>query len=188
MLQYHVAADPATVRRRTGGKVSVEEEGSWMWPVAPPRGAAGAPPRPPCREGSWISRRRKRAGEVRCARRVRPLSPPRTRLATALAAKDGRETSILSTLRSRSTSRDSGPEADYPHPGSTAGEPAPSRAFPAWARLASGTRLIQLPISVRVRVIIRRSRRSVICLRRPRSSILFNKAIRAFQRLPSPPS
>ena len=107
--------------------------------AAPPRGAAGAPPRPPCREGSWISRRRKRAGEVRCARRVRPLSPPRTRLATALAAKDGRETSILSTLRSRSTSRDSGPEADYPHPGSTAGEPAPSRAYPAWARLASGT-------------------------------------------------
>ena len=92
--------------------------------AAPPRGAAGAPPRPPCREGSWISRRRKRAGEVRCARRVRPLSPPRTRLATALAAKDGRETSILSTLRSRSTSRDSGPEADYPHPGSTASGPA----------------------------------------------------------------
>ena len=60
-----------------------------MWPVAPPRGAAGAPPRPPCREGSWISRRRKLDQPKVVPIRGRDLAPPRVKVRGVLGGRLG---------------------------------------------------------------------------------------------------
>ena len=66
-----------------------------------------------------------------------------------------------------------------------AGEPAPSRAFPAWARLASGTVATHfvrtLPSSADPASYKDGELASGTCQRSR-----YNKAIRAFQRLPSP--
>ena len=57
--------------------------------AAPPRGAAGAPPRPPCREGSWISRRRKLDQPKVVPIRGRDLAPPRVKVRGVLGGRLG---------------------------------------------------------------------------------------------------